>query len=104
MYNKSTLLLKNIHESVQNTVKKSFINERTPFYFISTAFLFVTIVLSILSALYSKENYSDFFPNEGIYYGKKIHDNTIVDVYVGIFANYHHTIILVFLFFFLYQF
>ena len=102
MYNKSSLLFKNIHETVQNTVKKSFINERTPFYFISTAFLLVTIVLSILSALYSKENYSDFFPNEGLYYGKKIHDNTIVDRLCWYFSQItHHTIILLFFYFFL---
>ena len=48
----------------QETIKKNIINERTPFYFISTIFLLFSIILSFLSTLYSKENLSDFFPNE----------------------------------------
>lgn len=98
MYYQSTLLLKNIQETVQNT----FINERTPFYFISTSFLFITIVLSIMSALYSKENFSDFFPNPGTYYGTPIHDNTPVDRLCWYFSQItHHTIWLLFFYFFL---
>ena len=102
MYNKTTLLLKNFQENIQNRVKESFINERTPFYMISTIFLFITIILSFLSAIYGKENFSDFFPNEGYYYDKKIHDNTIVDKLCWYFSQItHHTIILLFFYFFL---
>lgn len=98
MYYQSTLLLKNIQEKVQNT----FINERTPFYFISTSFLFITIILSLLSALYSNENFSDFFPNSGVYYGKSIHDNSVVDKLCWYFSQItHHTIWLLFFYFFL---
>ena len=57
MYNKNILLLKNFRDDVENVVKKNFINERTPFYFVSTIFLFSSIVLSFMSALYSKENF-----------------------------------------------
>ena len=102
MYFKSTLLLKNIQETVQTTVQNTFVNERTPFYFISTSFLFITIVLSIMSALYSEENFSDFFPNPGTYYGTPIHDNTIVDRLCWYFSQItHHTIWLLFFYFFL---
>ena len=102
MYKQSTLLLKNFQETVHQTMKKSFINERTPFYFISTAFLFVTILLSLMSAIYTKENFNDFFPNEGYYQGKKIHDSTIVDRLCWYFSQItHHTIILLFFYFFL---
>lgn len=98
MYKKSTLLLRNIQECVQDKL----INERTPFYFISTIFLFVAIVLSILSALYSKENFSDFFPNAGKYYDMNIHDNTVIDKMCWFFSQItHHTILLLFFYFFL---
>ena len=98
MYNHSTLLLKNFQEKVQST----FINERTPFYFISTSFLFITIVLSIMSAIYAKENFPDFFPNPGYYYDKPIHDNTTVDKLCWYFSQItHHTLILLFFYFFL---
>jgi len=98
MYESSTLLLKNIQEKVQ----KSFINERTPFYFVSTSFLFVTIVLSIMSALYTNDNFSDFFPKSGYYYDKYIHDDSIVDRLCWYFSQItHHTIILLFFYFFL---
>ena len=98
MYYQSTLLLKNIQEKVQNT----FSNERTPFYFISTSFLFIAIVLSLMSALYSKENFSDFFPTPGMYYGKRIHDSSIVDKLCWYFSQItHHTICLLFFYFFL---
>ena len=102
MYRKNMLLLKNIREDVENVVKNAFINERTPFYFVSTIFLFSSIILSFMSALYSKENFSDFFPNEGKYYEKKIHDNTVVDKICWYFSQItHHTIILLFFYFFL---
>ncbi len=102
MYRKNMLLLKNIREDVENVVKNAFINERTPFYFVSTIFLFSSIILSFMSALYSTENFSDFFPNEGKYYEKKIHDNTVVDKICWYFSQItHHTIILLFFYFFL---
>jgi hypothetical protein len=102
MYNKNILLLKNFRDDVENVVKKNFINERTPFYFVSTIFLFSSIVLSFMSALYSKENFSDFFPNKGKYYNKDIHDNSVVDKICWYFSQItHHTIILLFFYFFL---
>ena len=102
MYNKNLLLLQNFREDVENVVKKNFINEHTPFYFVSTIFLFSSIVLSIMSALYSKENYSDFFPNKGKYYNKIVHDNSIIDRICWYFSQItHHTIILLFFYFFL---
>ena len=83
-------------------IKISFINERTPFYFISTVFLFITIVLSFLSTIYGHENYADFFPNKGYYYDKEIHDSTCVDKICWYFSQItHHTIILLFFYFFL---
>ena len=106
MYQNSALIIrnltKNITKNVENTVKNTFINERTPFYFISTAFLFVTIILSFMSALHTNENYADFFPNAGEYYGTPIHDNTIIDKLCWYFSQItHHTIILLFFYFFL---
>lgn len=102
MYTKNILLLKNFREDVENVVKKNFINERTPFYFVSTIFLFSSIALSFMSALYSKENFSDFFPNEGKYYEKVIHDDTVVDKICWYFSQItHHTIILLFFYFFM---
>ena len=94
----AALILKNFQERVPIT----FINERTPFYFISTAFLGITIVLSILSAFHLKDNYSDFFPTAGEYYGKPIHDNTTVDKICWYFSQItHHTLVLLFFYFFL---
>tara|TARA_B110000116_G_scaffold234368_1_gene218819 strand:+ start:1661 stop:2446 length:786 start_codon:yes stop_codon:yes gene_type:complete len=96
------LMLGYFQSEINNVVKKTFINERTPFYFISTVLLFFSIVLSVMSALYSKDNYSDFFPNEGYYYDKKIHDNTNIDKLCWYFSQItHHTIILLFFYFFL---
>ena len=84
------------------TLKRNIINERTPFYFISTIFLLFSIILSFLSTINSKENISDFFPNEGYYYNNKIHDNSIVDKICWYFSQItHHTIILLFFYFFL---
>jgi hypothetical protein len=94
----AALMLRNI----QQRVPISFINERTPFYFISTSFLFVTIVLSLMSALYATENFSDFFPKKGEYYGMSIHDDTKVDKLCWYFSQItHHTLVLLFFYFFL---
>ena len=102
MYNKNFLLLKNIKEDIEKVVTHNFINERTPFYFVSTVFLFFSVVLSFMSALYGKDNFSDFFPNAGSYYDKVIHDNSIVDRICWYFSQItHHTIILLFFYFFL---
>lgn len=102
MYQKKVLLLKNIQENIQECVKNNLINERTPFYFVSTIFLFCSVVLSYMSALYSNENFSDFFPTAGKYYDMPIHDNTIVDKTCWYFSQItHHTIILLFFYFFL---
>ena len=49
------LLLTNF-QNLQYTLKNTFINERTPFYFISTVFLFVTILLSLVSTFHLNEN------------------------------------------------
>ena len=94
----AALILRNFQERVP----LSFINERTPFYFISTAFLLITIILSFLSAFHLQENYSDFFPTQGYYYGKPIHDNTSVDKICWYFSQItHHTLVLLFFYFFL---
>lgn len=96
------LLLKNFKEDIEKVVSHSFINERTPFYFVSTVFLFSSIVLSLMSAIYGKENFSDFFPNPGHYYDKAIHDVSVVDRICWYFSQItHHTIILLFFYFFL---
>ena len=106
MYQQSITLFKTFHENFQENfqekIKKTFINERTPFYFISSIFLFITIILSLMNAVYSNENYSDFFPNSGYYNNIPIHDNTIVDRLCWYFSQItHHTIILLFFYFFL---
>jgi hypothetical protein len=98
---KQLLLLQNLQQ-IQTTIQSSFINERTPFYFVSTVFLFITIVLSFISAFHMNENFSDFFPNKGNYYGKEIHDDTNVDKICWYFSQItHHTIILLFSYFFM---
>lgn len=95
------LFLKTIHDDVKHVVKNNFINERTPFYFVSSIFLFSSIVLSCMSALYSKENFSDFFPIKGKYYGKTMHDSSVIDRICWYFSQItHHTIILLFFYFF----
>lgn len=102
MYQKNILLLKNFTQDIEKVVVNNFINERTPFYFVSTVFLFFSIVLSFMSALYSKENFSDFFPNPGKYYDKEIHDSSNIDRICWYFSQItHHTIILLFFYFFL---
>jgi hypothetical protein len=102
MIHKNILLLQNLRDDVEKVVKRNFINERTPFYFVSTIFLFSSVVLSFMSALYSKENFSDFFPVEGKYYNKPMHDSSPVDKICWYFSQItHHTIILLFFYFFL---
>ena len=99
---KYPLLLNNIEEHIHHTIKNNIINERTPFYFLSTVFLLFTIILSYLSAYFAKDNFSDFFPNPGFYYDKPIHDSTIVDKTCWYFSQItHHTIILLFFYFFM---
>jgi hypothetical protein len=75
-------------------------NERTPFYLISTIFLFITIVLSLITTFHSKHNGADFFPNEGEYKGKRIHDKSCVDKLCWYFSQItHHTLFLLFSYF-----
>lgn len=102
MFVENIRILKTLREDVGNVVKKNFINERTPFYFVGTIFLLSSIALSFMSALYSSENFSDFFPIEGKYYDKVMHDNSVVDKICWYFSQItHHTIILLFFYFFL---
>ena len=76
------------------------LTERTPFYLIATIFLFVTIVLSIIATFNINKNVADFFPNEDVYNGKNIHDNTIVDKLCWYFSQLtHHTLFLLFTYF-----
>ena len=103
MYEQSAIILRNLRNRVDEfPISISFINERTPFYFISTAFLFVAIILSLITTLQQKDNYNDFFPKPGIYNKKTIHDSTIVDKLCWYFSQItHHTLILLFFYFFL---
>ena len=76
------------------------ITERTPFYLIATIFLFVTIILSIVSTFNIKNNGADFFPVGGLYNEQSIIDNTIVDKLCWYFSQLtHHTIFLLFTYF-----
>ena len=54
-------------------------NERTPFYFVSTVFLLITIILSMYSTFLSNKNCSDFFPVPYVKNNKIFHDETFVD-------------------------
>lgn len=95
------LLLENISH-FQKQISNTFINERTPFYFISTVFLFITIILSLISTFHLNENFNDFFPNGGNYYGKDIHDKDNMDKICWYFSQItHHTIFLLFSYFFM---
>ena len=77
-------------------------NERLPFYFISTVFLFTTIVLSLASTFTSKKNLNDYFPNKMTKYGKVYHDSTYIDKLCWYFSQItHHTIFLLFAYFFM---
>ena len=76
------------------------INERTPFYLVSCIFLFTNIVLSFITAFNKTTNSSDFFPIGGEYYGKPIHDSSVVDKLCWYFSQLtHHTIFLLFTYF-----
>lgn len=89
-------------ENIQTQISNSLINERTPFYFISTVFLAITIILSLLTTFHLKENFSDFFPIGGYYYDKHIHDSTYVDKICWYFSQItHHTLFLLFFYFFM---
>lgn len=75
-------------------------NERIPFYIITTIFLFITIVLSIIATFHLKNNTSDFFPSGGYYYNKFIHDKSFVDKLCWYFSQMtHHTLFLLFSYF-----
>jgi hypothetical protein len=77
-------------------------NERTPFYLIGTIFLFITILLSLVSTFHIKTNGSDFFPTGGYYHGKYIFDENFVDKLCWYFSQLtHHTIFLMFTYFFM---
>lgn len=76
------------------------LTERTPFYLIATIFLFVTIILSVISTFNIKNNGSDFFPVGGLYNEQSIIDNTVVDKLCWYFSQLtHHTIFLLFTYF-----
>ena len=74
--------------------------ERTPFYLIATVFLFITIVLSLVSTFHIKNNGADFFPNKQEIKGVVYHDNTVIDKLCWYFSQFtHHTIFLLFTYF-----
>lgn len=101
-FGKKQLLLLQNFQHIQTSIQASFINERTPFYFVSSIFLLITIILSFISTFHMNENFSDFFPQKGNYYGKMIHDETNVDKICWYFSQItHHTIILLFSYFFM---
>ena len=80
----------------------SILNERTPFYLIATVFTFVAIVMSLVGTFHSRNNTSDFFPIGGDYYGKFIHDKNWIDKVCWYFSQLtHHTLFLLFSYFFL---
>ena len=54
-------------------------NQRTPFYFVGTIFLFATLILSLWETFHIQKNGSDFFPQGGYYQGKYILDDSLVD-------------------------
>ena len=77
-------------------------NERTPFYLISSIFLFTNIVLSLIATFHKNKNGSDFFPLGGDYYGKLVNDSSFVDKLCWYFSQLtHHTIFLLFTYFFM---
>lgn len=95
------LLLENL-QLIQDRLSHSFAEERLPFYFISTAFLFITIVLSLATTFQLNENFSDFFPKPGFYYDMPIHDYSNVDKICWYFSQItHHTLFLLFFYFFM---
>lgn len=77
-------------------------NDRTPFYLISVIFLFITIVLSLITAFNLNQNGNDFFPNGGLYDNKMLLDDTFVDKLCWYFSQLtHHTLFLLFGYFFM---
>jgi hypothetical protein len=77
-------------------------NERTPFYLIGTVFLFTTILLSLVSTFHTQNNGADFFPKGGYYNGKYILDENLIDKICWYFSQLtHHTIFLLFTYFFM---
>ena len=77
-------------------------NDRTPFYLISVIFLFITIILSLITTFNVNTNGNDFFPNPGKYKGRFIHDNNFVDKLCWYFSQLtHHTLFLLFSYFFM---
>ena len=84
-----------------NTYSKLY-NERTPFYLIATVFTFVAILMSLIGTFHSQNNISDFFPAGGEYHGKYIHDKNFIDKLCWYFSQLtHHTLFLLFSYFFL---
>lgn len=78
------------------------INERFPFYFITTSFLFITIVLSLASTFTSTKNLNDYFPNKFVKNGKEYHDGSYVEKLCWYFSQItHHTLFLLFAYFFM---
>lgn len=93
--------MQQISENIrENFAFKDIFNERTPFYFIATISLFITIVLSLIGVFRATKNTGDFFPEPGIYQGKPVHDKTFVDRLTHYFSQFtHHTIFLLFFYF-----
>jgi|TARA_B110000483_G_scaffold237379_1_gene312037 hypothetical protein len=77
-------------------------NERTPFYLISVIFLFITIILSLITTFSINSNGNDFFPLGGVYNSINIIDDSFVDKLCWYFSQLtHHTLFLLFSYFFM---
>lgn len=77
-------------------------NDRTPFYFIATIFLLITIILSLVATFSTQNNSSDFFPMGGYYNNTFVNDNTIIDKLCWYLSQLtHHTLLLLFFYFFM---
>jgi len=63
-------------------------NERTPFYIITTIFLFITIVLSLVSTFHLNQNGSDFFQIPELTKENLYMIIVLWISYVGIFTNH----------------
>jgi hypothetical protein len=73
------------------------ISERTPFYLISVIFLFITIVLSLVTTFNTNKNSNDFYPLGGTYHNMPIHDKHVTDKICWYFSQLtHHTLFLLF--------
>jgi hypothetical protein len=76
-------------------------NQRTPFYFVGTIFLFTTLILTLWET-FQKKNESDFFPQGGYYKGKYILEVSTLDKLVWYFSQLTNWItFLLFLYFFM---